>query len=363
MSASRHIRKHKHNVKKGIQFCLMVCGASGTGRTTFVNTLCEQKVLPAKLKPEVAPEEAHVEQGVTIEPVSVELDLGEESHRISLTVVDTPGFGDLINNDGSFAEISGYLEQQYDDILAEETKVKRNPRFKDNRVHVLLYFIAPTGHGLRELDIELMGRLSKRVNVIPVIGKADSLTPAEVAQSKSLIMEDIENNRIPIYNFPYDVEEDDEETVAENTRLRGLLPFAIIGSEDLVKVQGTRDSQARSVRGRQYPWGCVEVENPEHCDFAALRTALFESHLGDLKEITHDCLYEDWRTHKLSSQDFGVQNTALPGENYSLEKLSEIQEQLARRGRELEMAIEAARRRLNGAQIAPGHSSEPSGNN
>lgn len=40
----------------------------------------------------------------------------------------------------------GYLERQYDDILAEESRIKRNPRFRDNRVHALLYFISPTGH-------------------------------------------------------------------------------------------------------------------------------------------------------------------------------------------------------------------------
>lgn len=47
----------------------------------------------------------------------------------------------------SFAEIVGYLERQYDDILSEESRIKRNPRFRDNRVHALLYFITPTGHG------------------------------------------------------------------------------------------------------------------------------------------------------------------------------------------------------------------------
>ncbi len=47
----------------------------------------------------------------------------------------------------SFGEIVGYLERQYDDILAEESRIKRNPRFRDNRVHALLYFITPTGHG------------------------------------------------------------------------------------------------------------------------------------------------------------------------------------------------------------------------
>ena len=46
----------------------------------------------------------------------------------------------------SFQEIVGYLERLYDDILAEESRIKRNPRFRDNRVHALLYFISPTGH-------------------------------------------------------------------------------------------------------------------------------------------------------------------------------------------------------------------------
>lgn len=151
-----------------------------------------------------------------------------------------------------------------------------------------------TPYSLRELDIELMKRLAPRVNVIPVIGRADSLTPQELAESKKLVMEDIEHYRIPVYNFPYDIEEDDEDTVEENAELRGLMPFAIVGSEDVVEIGG------RKVRARQYPWGVVEVDNPRHSDFLAIRSALLHSHLADLKEITHDFLYENYRTEKLS---------------------------------------------------------------
>ena len=97
-----------------------------------------------------------------------DLELDEEGTRISLTIVDTPGFGDQIDNESrydlylsdltngvlnccfSFSEIVEYLEREYDNILAEESRIKRNTRFKDNRVHVLLYFITPTGHGLVE---------------------------------------------------------------------------------------------------------------------------------------------------------------------------------------------------------------------
>jgi len=307
--------RRKKNVKKGIQFCLMVCGASGTGRTTFVNTLCGRQVLtPLDVED---PTTAHIVEGVKIKPVTVELELDEEGTRVSLTIVDTPGFGDSIDNEASFGEISSYLEGQYDYIVAEESRIKRNPRFRDNRVHVLLYFVQPTGHGLRELDIELMRRLSPRVNVIPVIGKADSLTPLELAESKKLIMEDIEHYRIPVYNFPYDIEEDDEDTVEENAELRGLMPFAIVGSEDVLEIDGKR------VRARQYPWGVVEVENPRHSDVLAIRSALLHSHLADLKEITHDFLYENYRTEKLSkSVASATDSTSVNPESDSLDPQS-----------------------------------------
>ena len=139
-----------------------------------------------------------------------------------------------------------------------------------------------------------MRRLSPRVNVIPVIGKADSLTPFELAASKKLVMEDIEHYRIPIYDFPYDEEEDDEDTIEENAELRGLMPFAIVGSEDVTEVSGQK------IRARKYPWGIVEVDNPKHSDFLAVRSVLLQSHLADLKQITQDLLYENYRTEKLS---------------------------------------------------------------
>ena len=259
------------------------------------------------------PDTAHVEEGIRIKPVNVELD--EDGMRIGLTIVDTPGFADNIDNEYAFQEIVGFLERQYDDILAEESRIKRNPRFRDNRVHALLYFITPTGHSLREMDIELMRRLSPRVNVIPVIGKADTMTHTERAEFKKRVsarqgwtalafthpglylqvMEDIEYYGIPVYNFPYDVEEDDEDTIADNSELRGLMPFAIVGSEEEVIIGG------EPVRARSYPWGIVEVDNPRHSDFARLRSALLSTHLTDLKEITHDFLYENYRTEKVST--------------------------------------------------------------
>ncbi|KAI6030975.1 Septin-domain-containing protein [Pisolithus marmoratus] len=102
-----------------------------------------------------------------------------------------------------------------------------------------------------------MCRLSPRVNVIPAIGKADSLTPGEFRGFKKRIVEDIEHYDIPIYDVPYDIEEDDEETIQDNSELRALLPFAIIGSEEALEVEG------QSIRARRYPWGISKINNPE----------------------------------------------------------------------------------------------------
>ncbi|KAK7207308.1 septin spn3 [Myxozyma melibiosi] len=325
----------KKNMKKGIQFCLMVAGVSGTGRTTFINSLCNRKVISSAAAENYDPKEAHQEKGVTIRSVGVELE--EDGTRISLNIVDTPGFGDSIDNEASFAEILGYLERQYDDILAEESRIKRNPRFRDNRVHALVYFITPTGHGLRELDIEIMKRLSARVNVIPVIGKADSLTPTELAESKKLIMEDIEYYKIPIYNFPYDVEEDDELTIDENAELRSKLPFAIVGSDRTYMVDG------KEVLARKYPWGHVDVENPKHSDFIALRNALLGSHLADLKEITHFSLYENYRTERLSKGVASGSDASLNAEELASQSFMLKEEQLRREEeklREIELKVQ-----------------------
>lgn len=73
----------------------MVVGASGTGRTTFVNTLCNKPVLEHKFCDN--PEDAHLDETIQIKAQQVELD--EEGARIGLTIVDTPGFGDAIDNE------------------------------------------------------------------------------------------------------------------------------------------------------------------------------------------------------------------------------------------------------------------------
>ena len=103
-----------------------------------------------------------------------------------MTVVDTPGFGDFVNNDASWGPIVENIEARFDSYLDAENKVNR-VNIVDNRIHACVYFIQPTGHALKPLDIEVMKRLCTRVNLIPVIAKADTLSPADLAKFKQRV--------------------------------------------------------------------------------------------------------------------------------------------------------------------------------
>ncbi|KDR82809.1 hypothetical protein GALMADRAFT_57922 [Galerina marginata CBS 339.88] len=50
---------------------------------------------------------------------------------------------------------------------------------------------------------------------------------------------------------------------------------------------------------RKFRWGTVDVLDPNHCDFAALRTTVLSTHLKVLKIHTKEVLYEKYRTEKL----------------------------------------------------------------
>ncbi|KAJ4482083.1 septin family protein [Lentinula aciculospora] len=70
------------------------------------------------------------------------------------------------------------------------------------------------------------------------------------------------------------------------------------GSRRYSYLQGPPDA-LKGVFVRKFRWGTVDVLDPEHCDFAALRTAVLSTHLKMLKVHTKEVLYEKYRTEKL----------------------------------------------------------------
>ena len=69
----------------------------------------------------------------------------ENGVKLKLTVVDTPGFGDALNNEDSWRPILENIEVRYDSYLDQEFRVNRKS-IKDERIHAVLYFISPSGH-------------------------------------------------------------------------------------------------------------------------------------------------------------------------------------------------------------------------
>uniref|UniRef100_A0A674PF16 Septin n=1 Tax=Takifugu rubripes TaxID=31033 RepID=A0A674PF16_TAKRU len=277
---------HRKSVKKGFDFTLMVAGESGLGKSTLVNSLFltdlhkDRKLLNA---------EERISQ--TVEITKHTVDIEEKGVKLKLTIVDTPGFGDAVDNSECWRPVTDYIEQQFEQYFRDESGLNRK-NIQDNRVHCCLYFIPPFGHGLRPVDVEFMRALQDKVNVVPLIAKADCLTPTEMKKLKERVKEDIDKYGIKIYQFPDCDSDEEEELKRQDRELKVRLthvPFAVIGSNTVVEARGQR------VRGRLYPWGIVEVENPSHCDFVKLRTILIRTHMHDLKDITGDCHYENYR--------------------------------------------------------------------
>ena len=67
----------------------------------------------------------------------------------------------------SYQPIVDYLDAQFESYLQEELKIKRSlGDYHDSRVHVCLYFISPTGHSLKSLDILTMKNIDSKVRLV-----------------------------------------------------------------------------------------------------------------------------------------------------------------------------------------------------
>ncbi|XP_077183749.1 septin-9 isoform X2 [Paroedura picta] len=282
-------------MKQGFEFNIMVVGQSGLGKSTLINTLFKSKISRKSVQPT---SEERIPK--TIEIKSITHDIEEKGVRMKLTVIDTPGFGDHINNENCWQPIMKFINDQYEKYLQEELNINRKKRIPDTRVHCCIYFIPATGHSLRPLDIEFMRRLSKVVNIVPVIAKADTLTLEERDYFKQRITADLVANGIDVY--PQKQFDEDSEDRLINEKFREMIPFAVVGSDQEYQINGRR------ILGRKTKWGTIEVENTTHCEFAYLRDLLIRTHMQNIKDITSSIHFETYRVKRLNESQNMLSN-------------------------------------------------------
>lgn len=154
----------------------------------------------------------------TTEIQSIQHTIEENGVRLRLNIVDTPGYGDLVNNDRCWDPIVKYIRYQYGAYLHKELTAQRERYIQDPRIHCCLFFIQPTGHSLKPIDIVVLKKLCEIVNVVPVIAKADSLTLEERAAFKERIKQEFAFHNLRM--FPYDSEDYDQDELSMNAQIK-----------------------------------------------------------------------------------------------------------------------------------------------
>jgi septin family protein len=183
----------------------MVVGESGLGKSTLINCLFladlykDRKILSV---------EKLVNRTVNVD--KKQLDIIEKGIKLRVTIVDTPGYGDSLDSNDSFQSVENYIDEQFNQYFRDESGFNRK-NIADNRVHCCLYFISPFGRGLSQLDIQFMKRLHTKINIVPIIAKADALTPNEMHQLKKKILREFDEHGINIFRIPECDSDEDEQ--------------------------------------------------------------------------------------------------------------------------------------------------------
>ncbi|KAK7469271.1 hypothetical protein VKT23_003756 [Stygiomarasmius scandens] len=343
------------------QFTLLVAGHRG-GKSSFLRLLLDTAFVSHSASSDQLASLAKFVQGCSshtnhIRSTSLHVDLDAPNATIALSLIDTPSLdlSDDLAAERSFADTLRFVESRLKDGL--------DARTGDRLVHLCIYFLDPDRivppsipappaprtrtnsfsdqepvileppvsnnplHYKPSLpldDINRIRRLSARVNVLPVISRADLLCNERMSAIKIAVRRDLADAGIGFGIFD-DVQENgyhpNGSSSSTNTPpptsptspslLR--LPYALISPDSYSHSDGvprislsrtelvqfyaspriTRSGPGKYVRS--YRWGTLDVLDPKHCDFVPLREAIFH-HMDTLQNYTRDYLFKKFQT-------------------------------------------------------------------
>ncbi|RMZ10157.1 hypothetical protein D0860_03953 [Hortaea werneckii] len=373
VNSPRRIRRRKDPTP----FNILVVGAKNSGKTSFLSFL-RHSLAPNSNEQqynfalEGDSHVHHAKSSFTSHYLETELD-GE---RIGLTLWDSAGLEKHII-DLQTREMVAFVESKFEETFVEEQKVMRSPGARDTHIHCVFLVLDPvrldstvamaganhSGKALLpsvgglddELDLPVLRALWGKTTVIPVIGKADTLTIGHIGFLKRAVWESVkEANLDPLEAL--DLEGDDDEfeddsdddtseprtnghsthdetddTDLESSSNEGSAPLpksarnshnrqssiaatvtSAAGSElpylpmsilspDLYDLPPFVKPSKNTKIGRRFPWGFADPYNPEHCDFERLRDTIFADLRSDLRDLSRTRWYENWRTSRLKN--------------------------------------------------------------
>ncbi|KAH9278923.1 Septin-7 [Echinococcus granulosus] len=305
---------YRKTIKRGFTFNIMLVGVAGLGKSTFLNTLFMTDIYNDEfLAPSVR---FYKDASAAASVASHTFNLTEQGVALRLTVIDAPGYGEALDNSSCWRLLVEEINRRNAAFMEAESRVQRNTTGSgcggsggrlgvtpEDLIHACFYFLSPTGHGVRQMDLEAMRALHDKVNIIPIIAKADTMTVEECRLFKTAVQSQLLREDIHTYDFPLSAIPETSSVaaatsnsrIAEVKRLRLRQPFAVCTSSHVI----TKEDGSK-VRCRVYPWGTVETDSLEHNDFQALKTLLMRHFMQDLIDVTYTKHYANYRTNRLT---------------------------------------------------------------
>ena len=262
-------------VKRGFAFNILVVGRYDLGQEELIETLFGIE-LDKKTPDELSSYnlQRHTTE-VTDGPV-----------KLNLEIMSTPNFGTKINDTNSYKPVIREVQKRMHKHLHNESQLYRKQDTPDERFHVCLYLLSPSGpkYGIHPNDEILLKKLTEYCNVIPIIARSDMLTTSEVEERKMQIRKALES--LPIYQMPKGDEERDEiEWINHLNKIRSKQPFACMNRKYDV------DAWFKD----------YNPLNEEFSDTKVLQAALI-AHMCDLVDSTHYEHYEAFRAEELQRE-------------------------------------------------------------
>lgn len=283
MAGSLSSQFTRKTLKRGISFNIMSVGPLGIGKTTLLSCLFNRNLeVPRK----------ELRKDITKIPVEVNtkmFDIEEDGVKLRLLVADCQNFGSSLNLHNTYKPIVQYIDQQFSEYHKREFAHNRR-EIQDTIVHCLFFFISAIGHGLTALDLEFLSAVHEKVNIVPIIAKADALTLRERSAFKKRVNEELREHNINIYEIPDADPDDCDELKRTVNDIQSAVPFAV---SSMSRVND-------KLEARKYEWGTVHLDDRD-CNEYLLLKAMLHMNMEDFREKTHSYFYEDYRVKMMET--------------------------------------------------------------